>query len=148
MTTEIASGAPYALAAGEGTHLTWFTSSITIKASATDVGAVEAVLQQGDEPPLHVHSREDEWFYVLEGEVTFYVGDETYRGAPGAFVSFPRGIAHTFAVETPSARFLVLNTPGGFERMFELGPTSPGEAAQALQEYGMEIVGPNPGHAG
>jgi hypothetical protein len=54
--------------------------------------------------------------------VTFHVGGENYRGSAGAFVSFPRGIAHTFSVESAAARFLVMNTPGGFERMFERAP--------------------------
>jgi quercetin dioxygenase-like cupin family protein len=146
MATRIAPTAPYALAAGEGRQLTWFTSSISVKASASDIGAVECVIRSGEEPPLHVHRNEDEWFYLLEGDMTFHVGGETHHGGPGAFVSFPRGIAHTFTVESSSARFLVLNTPGGFERMFELNPQTPEEAANAMQQYGMEIVGPNPGH--
>jgi hypothetical protein len=50
---------------------------------------------------------------MLEGEVTFHVGGENFRGAAGVFVSFPRGIPHTFTIESTSARFLVMNTPGG-----------------------------------
>jgi hypothetical protein len=70
--------------------------------------------------------------YLLDGEVTFHVGEENYDGVVGSFVHFPRVIAHTFTIETPSARFLVLGTPGGFERMFELA------------EFGMQVVGPHP----
>jgi quercetin dioxygenase-like cupin family protein len=102
------------------------------------------VIAPGDEPPLHVHSTEDEWFHLLDGEVTFHVGSEAYEGMAGSFVSLPRGIPHTFAVRTASAHFLVVNTPGGFERMFELAPTTPEDAVRALTEFGMEVVGPHP----
>jgi quercetin dioxygenase-like cupin family protein len=96
---------------------------------------------------MHIHSREDEWLYVLEGEVTFHVAGETYRGSAGAFMSFPRQIPHTFTIETESARILVINTPGGFERMFELGPKTPEEAGRAMESFGMTIVAPHPRHA-
>ena len=139
--------APYALAAGEGKRLGWFGSSIVLKASGPEVGVLEMVLKPGEEPPLHVHKHEDEWFYLLEGEMSFHVGGETYKGAAGAFVSFPRGMPHTFSVESPSAHFLVMNTPGGFERMFELNPQTPEEATRALNAYGMQVVGPHPRHA-
>lgn len=101
----------------------------------------------GDDAPLHVHKNEDEWFYVLDGEVTFHVGGENHSGRTGAFVSLPRGIPHTITVESPSARFLVLNTPGGFERMFELAPKTVEEAVRALEAYDMEVVGPHPRQA-
>jgi quercetin dioxygenase-like cupin family protein len=135
---------PYALAAGEGRPLAWFGANITLKASAPDIGVVEAVLSPGEEPPVHIHSNEDEWMYVLEGEMTFHVGAENYFARTGGFVSFPRGIPHTFTVESPKARFLVTNTPGGFERMFELGPKTEEEAVRAMTAFGMEIVGPHP----
>src|SRR6478736_192780 len=147
MTTQITQGAPYALSAGAGKPLAWFTSEITLKASAPELGVVEVAIAPGEEPPMHVHSSEDEWFYLLDGDVTFHVGGERYRETPGAFVSFPRGIPHTFTVESTSARFLVLNTPGGFERMFELAPQTPEDAVRALAEFGMEVVGPNPGQS-
>jgi len=144
MAAQVETKRPYALAAGGGEAMSWFSSSLILKASAPELGAVEAVMNPGDEPPLHIHSREDEWFYLLEGDVTFHVGDENYRATAGGFVSFPRGIAHTFTVESPSARVLVLNTPGGFEQMFKREPKTVEEAIQALNAYGMEVVGPHP----
>jgi quercetin dioxygenase-like cupin family protein len=144
MTVELETSAPYALEAGAGEAMAWFSAEMRLKAASPELGVVEATISPGDEPPLHVHSREDEWFYVLEGEVTFHVGEESYRGTPGTFVSFPRGIAHTFTVESSQARFLVINTPGGFEQMFKLGPTTVEEAVQALSQYGMTVVGPHP----
>jgi quercetin dioxygenase-like cupin family protein len=147
VSTEVSTKAPYGLAAGAGKAMTWFESTITLKASCPEIGITEAILSPGEEPPLHVHRNEDEWLYLLEGEMTFHVGGENYRSTPGAFVSFPRGIAHTFTVESKKARFLVMNTPGGFERMFELGPKTPEEAVRALTAFGMEVVGPHPRHA-
>lgn len=139
---------PYALQAGEGEKLAWFDATPTIKASTSALGVVEITLHPGEEPPLHIHTREDEYLYVLEGDVSFYVGEEKYRAGAGGFVSFPRELVHTFAIESDSARLLVIVTPGGFERMFELAPKTPEDAARALIEFGMDPVGPNPGHAG
>jgi len=143
MATQIGS-APYSLAADEGEQLSWFDATMTLKASAPGLGVIESVIGPGDEPPLHVHEGEDEWFYLLEGEVSFHVGDEILRGRTGSFVSFPRGIPHTFTIESESASFLLINTPGGFERMFELAPKTVEEAVQALNQYGVEVVGPHP----
>src|SRR5579863_9512174 len=119
MSTQLAANRPYALPAGGGKPMGWFGSTITLKASDAAIGITETVLRPGEEPPLHVHSREDEWLYVLEGAVSFHVGAETHFGGASAFMSFPRGIPHTFSIETDSARILLINTPGGFERMFE-----------------------------
>jgi quercetin dioxygenase-like cupin family protein len=136
---------PYVLDRRAGHPLSWFSSGVTLKASTGPLGAVEVVMAPGDEPPMHVHRHEDEWLYVLEGEVTFHVDGRSHRGRPGAFASFPRDIPHTFTVEGPGARLLVINAPGGFERMFEANPQTPEQAAAALEAFGMEIVGPNPG---
>jgi hypothetical protein len=54
--------------------------------------------------------------------MTFHVDGTDYKADPGSFVSLPRGLPHTFTIESPSCRYLVMNTPGGFERMFELRP--------------------------
>jgi quercetin dioxygenase-like cupin family protein len=139
--------APYALAAGEGEQLPWFDSTLTVKASDPAIGVLECTLSPGDEPPLHIHSREDEWFYLLDGEITFHAGDKNMRGTTGAFVYFPRGIPHTFTVESDTAHCLLINTPGGFERMFELTPTTVEDVVRAMNQYGMEIVGPHPRNA-
>lgn len=143
---ELKADRPYGLVGGAGKPMAWFGSAITLKASSAGIGITEVDMAPGDEPPLHRHKNEDEWLYVLEGEMTFHAGGENYPGKPGAFMSFPRGIPHTFTVESPRARFLVMNTPGGFERMFELAPKTPEEAARALTAFGMEIVGPHPRH--
>jgi quercetin dioxygenase-like cupin family protein len=137
-------GQPYALPAEGGTRLVWFGSIIRMKASCPEIGVTEVVISPGEEPPLHVHDAHDEWFYLIEGEMTFHVGNENFRGQKGAFVSFPRRIPHTFTVESASAHFLVFNTPGGFEKMFTLGPKTPEEAERAMTAYGMTVLGPHP----
>ena len=144
MSTQISENSPYALTAGGGKPMVWFGSTITLKASNPGIGVTEVVLKPGEEPPMHVHKNEDEWLYVLEGEVTFHVGGEDHRAHVGGFVSFPRGIPHTFSIETPSGRILVVNTPGGFEHMFDLAPRTPEEAERAMAAFGMTVVSPHP----
>jgi quercetin dioxygenase-like cupin family protein len=147
MSAQLNTASPYALTAGAGKPMAWFEATVTLKASCPEMGVTEVLISRGEEPPVHLHKNEDEWFYMLEGEVTFHVGGENYRGAAGTFVSFPRGIPHTFTIESPSARFLVMNTPGGFEHMFELSPKTPEDAVRAMEAYGMEVVAPHPRQA-
>lgn len=147
VTTQFNTHPPYFLAAGAGKPMAWFASSINLKASCREVGLVEVLISPGDEPPLHVHKNEDEWLYVLDGEVTFHVGGENHPAKTGGFVSFPRGIPHTFTIGSPVARLLVVNTPGGFEHMFELAPKTIEEAVRALNAYGIDVVGPHPRQA-
>lgn len=137
----------------------WQGGLYEIKARAEDtngaLGVVEADLYRGFCPPLHVHSREDEAFYILEGEVRFVQGDDDRVVGQGTWVWGPRGVAHTFKVESERARMLIFMTPGGFERMFEEGgtPTSeaaeppveeydPAEAIEMAKRFGFEVVGP------
>ena len=79
----------------------------------------EAVTRKGNGPPPHIHHREDETFYVVEGEVTVSVGDRTITATPGTMVFLPRGIPHTFAIESDQARMLVIVTPAGLEGWFK-----------------------------
>jgi quercetin dioxygenase-like cupin family protein len=122
-------------------------------------GLIESLSPKGTEPPRHVHSREDETFYLLEGEITFYIGEETYKAAPGMFVSAPHGVPHSYTFETDVIRMLVLVAPGGFEEFFRpaqfsepaqaMEPPPPSEAppnipaiVAALEHHGVEVVGP------
>jgi len=138
----------YHLAAGEGQPMSWFTAQFQLKASDPQIGLMELEGSPGVEPPMHVHRSEDEWYYLLDGEVTFHVGEENYDGQAGSLVFLPRGVPHTFSIQTPSARMLLLNAPGGFERMFELAPATPQEAVAALARYDVQVVGPHPRDAG
>ena len=110
----IGTAQPYHLAAGEGEPMSWFTAQFQLKASDPLIGLMELEGSPGVEPPMHVHRNEDEWYYLLDGEVTFHVGGENYQGRAGSLVFFPRAVPHTFSIRTPSARMLLLNAPGGF----------------------------------
>ncbi len=79
----------------------------------------EGLARKGTEPPPHTHTREDEAYYILEGELTFYVGGQTLEAAPGDFVWLPRGIEHTFELKTSQGRALVMFTPAGLEEAFK-----------------------------
>lgn len=89
---------------------------------------IDMVAKKGNGPPRHIHHREDEAFYLLEGEVTIFVGDETIKGTPGTFIFLPRGISHSFNIESEQARTLILITPAGLENWF----TEFGEPAREL----------------
>jgi quercetin dioxygenase-like cupin family protein len=137
----------------------WQGALYEIKARAEETGGVlglvEGSLYEGFGPPLHVHHREDEAIYVIEGKVRFLVDDRELLGGPGTWVWGPREVAHAFKVESQSARILVIATPGGFERMFEVGgvplteasepPASeydPEEAIELSKQFGFDVIGP------
>ncbi len=152
---------PIALRQDEGEAL-WFLGVLaTIKASSetTDgrVAVIEHLAPQGAGSPLHVHHNEDEWFYVTEGELTFWVGGQLIEARAGSFVYGPRGIPHTFTVASPEARFLLVTEPAGFERFMRalaepaqtltLPPTTslppgPERLTAIATEYGIDILGP------
>ena len=82
--------------------------------------AMEALVPPGCGPPPHVHTREEETFYLLEGEVEFLLGEETITAGPGDFVNVPRGTVHRFRnTGAGTARLLLTFTPAGIERWFE-----------------------------
>jgi quercetin dioxygenase-like cupin family protein len=90
---------------------------------------------------LHIHTGEDEAFYVLEGAVDFVCGDERFRGEAGAFVFLPRGLPHSFlGASDPEARVLVLLAPGGLEELF--AESDPERLDAILRAHGVDIVGP------
>ena len=79
----------------------------------------EAIVPRGGGPPPHVHSREEEGFYVLEGEITFTVNGERVAATAGTFANMPVGTPHSFKNEsTKPARMLISVAPAGLERMF------------------------------
>jgi mannose-6-phosphate isomerase-like protein (cupin superfamily) len=89
------------LGPGEGEALWFFGGLTTIKASGEQtsgrVAVTENLAPRGAGSPLHVHHREDEWFYVIEGELTLWVGGETILAPAGSFVYGPQDIPHTLS---------------------------------------------------
>jgi quercetin dioxygenase-like cupin family protein len=157
----VADGArPFVLQRGEGDSV-WslgghFTTKLGGADAGGDVGLVEVLAYRSTEPPLHVHHREDEAWYIVDGQMTFHVDGQALVAPTGAFAFAPRGLAHAFTVDIEPTRVLVLTAPAGFERLAtELGvpalseqpPTglalpAPDVLAEAAERYGIQIVGP------
>jgi mannose-6-phosphate isomerase-like protein (cupin superfamily) len=78
----------------------------------------EYLSKPGNEPPAHVHDREDEFIYVLEGRIDAYIGKEVLPAGQNEGVYFPKFIPHTFRILTPQLRTLIWMSPGGFEGYF------------------------------
>jgi quercetin dioxygenase-like cupin family protein len=89
------------------------------------LGAVEVASPSGAAPPLHVHHREDEAFYILEGEYTVFVGDEMVSGVPGTWVWGPKDVPHGYQVHSPRGRHVSLTMPAGSEASSRRSRTSP-----------------------
>lgn len=120
---------------------------------------IEHVCPRGVAAPLHLHRREAEWFFVVDGHVTFTVGDEVISA--GAFAYGPPQVPHTFVVDgDEGARFLLVAQPAGLEGFIRelsvpatsltLPPASvampsPPEMMAVATKYGIEILGPPPG---
>jgi len=99
-------------------------------------------------PPLHLHLHQEEYFYVVEGEVNFQIGDSRKRLKPGDSILGPRGVPHTFAAtgESPG-RLLIAFTPAGKMEQFLRDtaiPNPPNQDAAFFRRYGMELLGPSP----
>ena len=114
-----AAAAPAVCAAGEGEALWVFGILATIKAgteaTAGRVAVIEHLASRGSGSPLHVHRNEDEWFYIIEGELAVWVGGQVVTAAAGSFIFGPRDIPHTFTVTSGQGRFLLVTQPAGFE---------------------------------
>jgi quercetin dioxygenase-like cupin family protein len=159
--SQAASALPIAHRQGEG-DARWFLGALsTIKASAETTAGRVAVTEnwapRGHGSPLHVHHNEDEWFYVLSGELTFWVDGRITTATAGSFVYGPRDVPHTFTVSSDEARFLLVVEPAGFENfLLELSepaqsptlppasvePPAPETMMATAAEYGVEILGP------
>jgi quercetin dioxygenase-like cupin family protein len=151
---------PYVLSREEGTSVWFLGTLMTVKASgettSNGFGLIEQVLPPGFAPPPHIHHNEDEAFYLLEGNITFQCGDQTFNATAGSFVYLPRGIVHGFTVAADQpARLLQINTPAGLEHFFvEMGesapaltlpPPAPPDVEKLLRlasKYHFEIQGP------
>jgi quercetin dioxygenase-like cupin family protein len=112
---------PIAVGKDEGEAWWWFGSLAVIKAGATDTGGqmtiVEITEPPGAEAPLHVHHREDEGFWIVEGDVAFEVGGTMIDAHAGDYVFGPRDIPHRYVVGDHGCRMLFILTPGGFEEL-------------------------------
>ncbi len=101
----------------------------------------EAIVPPGGGPPPHTHSREEESFYILEGEITFTVGEEKIIATEGMFANMPVGSLHSFKNESnKTARMIISVAPAGLEKMFfEFGVPLPEGSSEALPPTKEEI---------
>jgi quercetin dioxygenase-like cupin family protein len=109
---------------GEGDAFSAVGDVYRVLASGRQTGGVYALseirVSPNNGPPPHIHSREDESFFILEGELEFRIGDEKITARPGTFIQGPRDVAHSFKNNTQlPARMLGFVTPAGFENFFK-----------------------------
>ncbi len=161
MTVEGTTTAAFSSAPGGGEALWFLGQLLTVKASGARTSGrmalVEGRASQGPASPLHVHRREAEWWYVLEGELVVWAAGEVIEAPAGSFVYGPPDVPHTFSVVSADARFLLGTQPAGFESFLRacsepagaatLPPASastpdPARLADLAAEYGIEILGP------
>lgn len=161
MTLSVAPGG-YLLDAGEGEAL-WFSGGLlTYKTTGDQTSGNLAVAEvhapRGSGSPSHRHHHEDEAWYILDGELTFWLGNEQRTASAGAFVFGPRMVEHRFRVDSADARFLLLLTPAGFENFtrtcgspataltlppHDLPPRDAQLLAAAATAHGLDILEPS-----
>jgi quercetin dioxygenase-like cupin family protein len=153
----------HVLAARQGRALWHLGALLIFKALGEETDrqfwALEGLADRHMAVPLHAHSREEEIWYVLEGEIAFTIGDETKVGGPGAFVYIPRNVPHTFQVRSETARWFGIGMPAGLDLWFfetgepaqaltlpppPSGPPDVGAIVASLRVYGTETLGPPP----
>lgn len=137
----------YALSAAEGEWLRFSDAEFVLRASADTTDGAFAIIEEIAplDTPAHVHEREDELFYILEGDHVFEVGDDVYPVGPGATVFAPRGTPHAHRRVVPRAgRFLTMLSPAGFEGFFRelaaaeaAGAMGPDAYARASKRFGI-----------
>jgi quercetin dioxygenase-like cupin family protein len=157
----------YALGPDDGEAM-WFNGGLGIlKATAEQTEgrftAYELRIPKGFAAPLHSHENEDEFFIVLSGEVRLQHGDEVLEAVLGSFAFTPRGIRHSFHVDSDEAKLLLFFGPAGVEGFFRevatparwFGPPPPDEPLKdretlvaLMSRYGQTVLGPPLGPKG
>jgi mannose-6-phosphate isomerase-like protein (cupin superfamily) len=139
---------------GEGETLEAFGDRLIVKVdgarSEGRFALFEGVTPAGIGPPLHLHHREDETFFIIEGRCEFQIGDARRTVEAGSVVFAPRGVAHAFRnVGTSDLRMYILTSPSGFEDffreaadVFKKGPPDMETAAALGSKYGIDLLGP------
>ena len=129
------------------------SNTLDIKISGKDTGNELAVFEQTGQtpkggPPLHIHPNQDEWFYVVEGEYLFQVGDDRYMMKAGDTIFLPRNLQHAFIQLTDRAKVLDSYLPAGkMEEFFAVtdqweSPPTQEEVVQVFADHEMVVVGP------
>lgn len=128
------------------------SNTLDIKISGSDTENELAVFEQtgltpNGGPPLHIHPFQDEWFYVVEGEYLFQVGDEKYQIKTGDTIFLPRNVQHAFLQLTERGKMIVSYLPAGkMEAFFQVtdtwtSPPTKEEVAKVFADHDMKVVG-------
>lgn len=129
------------------------SNTLDIKISGNDTGGDLAVFEQtgltpNGGPPLHIHPFQDEWFYVIEGEYLFQVGNDKYQMTSGDTIFLPRNVQHAFLQLTEKGKMIVSYLPAGkMEGFFKVtdawtSPPTAVEIEKVFKEHDMKVVGP------
>jgi mannose-6-phosphate isomerase-like protein (cupin superfamily) len=167
-TMEIKTNEPYVLPKGIGLHDVWFpyptavVGRYNIKTTSEQtrgrLSQVHVMDERGAASPMHIHRDYDETYYLIDGEMTFFVGDEQIGAEAGSYTFVPQGVRHCFLVRSERAEFLLTFAPAGLEGFFaEVGtPVGTGAALPEPRKvdpedmnrragvYRVEFVGPPP----
>lgn len=143
----------------------WFLGGLLqLRATGEETGGaytlVEELLPAGYAAPMHVHTREEEAFLVLEGEITFWIGEETTVLRAGDYLNLVREVPHGFRVTSAGpTHAIMIAAPAGLEGFFRAGGEPAAEAAipppaegppdlsklsAAAEEFGLLLLGPPP----
>lgn len=128
----------YFLQPGEG--VTDASTKATGASTNGDLTLIESRTTGG--APLHVHTREDEYFYVLEGTLKVRLDDDVFEAGPRSFVFLPRGIPHEWDVVGDEATLLMLTVPAGLDEFlneFHAAPTAEARS-QVAAKYGITFL--------
>lgn len=145
--------APFAIGSGDRPRLVAPAGEVSILVGSTESGGAMNVFEfwcpAGSGPALHAHTREDELWYVLDGEFRFRAGDAMLRADTGGLAFGPRGVPHAFQnVGQSTGRLLIVTTPGGIQLFFEKfaerlrEESGPEVLAELGAEVGLRFVGP------
>jgi quercetin dioxygenase-like cupin family protein len=148
-------GKPFVIREAEGRfnelyHIMGFVLSLKVSGKDTNeqLSMYFGTYKKNDGPPLHVHYKQDEQFYIVEGEILFQVGAERYTLKSGDTIYLPRNVPHAFLVLSETARLFFQINPSGkteafFKKLSELGPTASMDDVQKLHlAHELSIVGP------
>jgi quercetin dioxygenase-like cupin family protein len=146
-----------AIRSGEGKVLQVLPGeTVILKATSADTDGAYTLIEVTDEPqagpPFHLHRREDEAFYILEGTFAFQIGDRALTATAGWFMTAPKGVPHSYKnIGTTPARMLTLFVPAGIENFFEdlskltaAGTLDIDRIVAVSAKQGIEVVPPPP----
>ena len=141
----------------------WFLGALSqVRLSGEQTGGAfslaDNLARRGNASPVHLHDQEDETFFVLDGELQVFVGEDDYTAGPGTVAVLPRRLRHAYVVTSATARFLVLHAPAGFEQFAAevgqpartltlpppAGPPDLAALAQVAARHGITILAPPP----